>query len=248
MTSERDEDIRARRQQGETLAEIGARYGLTKERVRQILKRTGGVDSRAAVDARAIRTREAAHAKRESLLTAWREGLSYRTIGQRTGLAAASVKEVIASESTPADLAARRRSQMVGSGSTVVRWSDAELVEGIRSAARRLGRTPSSDEYDVLSRELGVASVGTITNRLGWSNAVRAAGFEPVTARRSYTRRWTEEACLDALRRVVAELGRFPTLSEYQRICSEGEDLPSSATLRHRIGSWTEIGVLITSS
>jgi hypothetical protein len=34
--AERDADIRARRAAGETLAAIGARYGLTRERIRQV--------------------------------------------------------------------------------------------------------------------------------------------------------------------------------------------------------------------
>lgn len=34
--AERDADIRARRAAGETLAAIGARYGITRERVRQV--------------------------------------------------------------------------------------------------------------------------------------------------------------------------------------------------------------------
>ncbi len=60
----------------------------------------------------------------------------------------------------------------------------------------------------------------------------------PAAAR---ARRWTDSACREALRRVVDELGAIPTVSAYDRHAAGRPDLPSSATLRNRLGRWSAI-------
>ena len=76
----------------------------------------------------------------------------------------------------------------------------------------------------------------------GWTNALRAAGMDPVTApTRARKRRWTDEACWAALRKVVRELGEIPTVLAYERHAAGRAELPSSATLRNRLGRWSSI-------
>jgi hypothetical protein len=102
---------------------------------------------------------------------------------------------------------------------------------------------PSAKEYAALARELPYPSLATVLNRMGgWTNAVRAAGLTPSGAsRRARSRRWTAEACWSAVRRAVAELEDIPTVAGYDRHAAGRSDLPSSATLRHRLGRWSQI-------
>jgi hypothetical protein len=76
----------------------------------------------------------------------------------------------------------------------------------------------------------------------GWTSAVRAAGLTPSrTPTRTRSRRWTADACWAAIRAVVAELEQIPTVVTYDRHAASRPDLPSSATLRNRLGRWSAI-------
>ena len=111
------------------------------------------------------------------------------------------------------------------------------------SVATRVGRVPSAKEYALHARELNYPSLPTVLNRMGgWTHALRAAGMDPLSAAaRARKRRWTEEACWTALRKVVRELGEIPTVLAYERHAAGRAELPSSATLRNRLGRWSAI-------
>jgi hypothetical protein len=51
--------------------------------------------------------------------------------------------------------------------------------------------------------------------------------------------RWDEEACLQALVKVAAELGRAPSVAEYNGLARGREDLPSLTTIVKRCGGWS---------
>lgn len=75
-----------------------------------------------------------------------------------------------------------------------------------------------------------------------WTSAIRAAGMQPLGAKcRRRARRWTDDARWTVLRHVVAELGQIQTVLAYERHAAERDDLPSSATLRNRLGRWSAI-------
>jgi hypothetical protein len=46
---------------------------------------------------------------------------------------------------------------------------------------------------------------------------------------------------MTAMHTVVAELGEIPTVIAYDRHTAGRKDLPSSATLRNRLGRWSQI-------
>jgi hypothetical protein len=102
---------------------------------------------------------------------------------------------------------------------------------------------PSSNDYQTIAAELGLPSLPTVSNRLGsWREAVRAAGMTPHPPRRSgYSRRWTEDACRRALEALVTELGEVPTADQYEVLASADDSLPSLATVRNRLGRWSEV-------
>ena len=242
----RDAAIVEARTRGDTLAEIGSRFGLSRERVRQIVSEVGTVDRRRSRAARAARERATAEQRQEEVLAAWRAGEAPKAIAAKVGLSRRHVGALLKAHLTPADRAARRRAQAAAApGGTLLGHSDEALVAAVREAVDRVGDVPSGERYSEIALAAGLPSLSTIANRLGgWNAAVTAAGFVPASEGRGvYHRRWSEAACLEALRRVVADLGRFPSLREYQELSQGRPDLPSAATVRKRMGSWLMLAV-----
>jgi hypothetical protein len=229
------------REQGDSLDEIALRFGVSRERVRQILRAHGGPDAGVVVQARRRRAEQQAVARIEELLERWRAGEEPRSTAGALGLQAVACRNVIACVATEADRAARKAS-IAHARAVATTYSDLDIVTALTSAASSLGRVPSAKEYDAL-RTCGGPSVATVLNRMdGWTNAVRAAGLTPHRMpARTRSRRWTADACWAAIRAVVAELEQIPTVVTYDRHAASRPDLPSSATLRNRLGRWSAI-------
>jgi len=240
---QRVREMTALRGQGWSLDEIALRYGVSRERVRQILRANGGPDPCDVVDARRRRAERQAEARIDELLALWRAGEEPASAATTLGLQAVACRSTIARFATEVDRTARRASLADARGSGAQMYSDRDILVALTSVAARLGRVPSPKEYAALARQLQFPSLPTVLNRMGgWTSAVRAAGMQPLGAkRRRRARRWTDDACWTALRHVVAELGQIPTVLAYERHAAERDDLPSSATLRNRLGRWSAI-------
>lgn len=90
-------------------------------------------------------------------------------------------------------------------------WSDVELVDLIRVAGDDLGRAPTPREWDEAKRRPLAA---TIIKRLGWRNAVLAAGLKPASeGPRSDVDRAT---IVLRIRWLAAELGHPPSKAEWK--------------------------------
>lgn len=240
-TKQRRRQMRDLRERGFSLDEIARRFGVSRERVRQILRAYGEPDPDVVADARRRRNAQLAEERVDELLTLWRAGHEPRDAASALGLQAAACRSTIARFATDVDKAARRATLSGARGAKT--YSDRDIIVALRAIAAGLGRVPSAKEYALLARGLDLPSLPTVLNRMGgWSRAVTAAGMTPLGARPSTRRRrWTESACLDALRRVAAELGEIPTVAAYDRHATGRPDLPSSATLRNRLGRWSTI-------
>jgi transcriptional regulator with XRE-family HTH domain len=233
--------MQALREQGWSLDEIALRFGVSRERVRQIMRAHGGPAPEDIADARRRRAEAQAEARIDELLTRWRSGQPPRVAASELGLQAAACRSTIERFATDADRAARKAS-MAGAR-WVQTYSDRDIILALVSVSTRVGRVPSAKEYAAHARELNYPSLPTVLNRMGgWTNALRATGMAPVTApMRARKRRWTDEACWKALRKVVRELGEIPTVLAYERHAAGRPELPSSATLRNRLGRWSSI-------
>ena len=240
-TPQRILQMHALRERGWNLDEIALRFGVSRERVRQILRAHGAPDPELVAEARRRRTAQLAESRVDELLALWRSGAETGSAASSLGLQAAACKSTIARFATEVDKAARQASLSGARG--VQTYSDRDILVALRAVAAGLGRVPSAKEYAITARGLDLPSLPTVLNRMGgWTRAVRAAGLTPLApsgaARR---RRWTEGACWAALRRVVDELGRIPTVLSYERHAAGRPDLPSSATVRNRLGRWSSI-------
>jgi hypothetical protein len=190
---------------------------------------------------------QSAEAQIDELLRRWRAGETPRSAASALGLQAVACRSAIARFATDVDRAARSAS-LASSRAVTKTYSDRDIMIALTTVADRLGRVPSAREYGALARQLEYASLPTVLNRMdGWTNAVRAAGLTRVPSHaRPRSRRWTEGACWAALRQVVAELGELPTVLAYERYAAGRADLPSSATLRVRLGRWSMITTRLT--
>jgi hypothetical protein len=239
---QRVRQMAALREQGWSLDEIALRFDVSRERVRQILRAHGGPDSQDVAEARRRRAEQEVEARIDELLALWRAGEEPGSAASAMGLQAAACRSTIARFATEVDRAARKAS-IAGARAASKTYSDRDIIVALTSVASRLGRVPSAKEYGALARELEYPSLPTVLNRMGgWTDAVRAADLTPVsTPARKRPRRWTVEACWNALREVVAELGEIPSVVGYERHAAARENLPSSATVRNRLGLWSAI-------
>ncbi len=239
---QRVREMAALREQGWSLDEIALRYEVSRERVRQILRAHGGPDPREIADARRRRAEQLAEARVDELLAMWRAGEGANSLAGRLGLQAVACRSTIERFATDVDRAARRASMAGARGART--YSDRDIILALTSVSARLAHVPSAKEYAAVARDLSYPSLATVLNRMGgWSNAVAAAGLRPtpLAPARARSRRWTEDACWDALARAVAELGEIPSVLAYERFAAGRADLPSSATIRNRLGRWSSL-------
>ncbi len=240
-TPERILQIRVLRERGWSLDEIAGRYGVSRERVRQILRAHGAPDPEIVADARRRRSEQLAEVRVDELLALWRSGAQTGSAASELGLQAAACRSTIARFATDVDRAARKASMSGARGSQ--QYSERDILVALRAVAAGLGRVPAAKEYAMLARGLELPSLPTVLNRMGgWTRAVTASGLKPrpaTGARRR--RRWTTTACWAAVRRAADELQRIPTVVAYERHAAGRDDLPSAATLRNRLGRWSAI-------
>ena len=106
------------------------------------------------------------------------------------------------------------------------RYSDADILEELRAAAERLGRSPTMREF-AQDPDARVHPQTVIEHFGTWNAAKRSAGLFP---RRFLTR----DDLLDQLRALGGELGRTPTARD---LAARRRALPSASLYAHTFGS-----------
>jgi Homing endonuclease associated repeat len=230
------------RASGWTLREIGERYGISRQRVDEIVRDRGGPQLPEVLAARRARTEETISERSPEIRQWWRAGLSVGEIADKLGLPTARAHRAIGRVLEPIDRAHRNRAIVTRTRTS--RYSSEDLTAGLRAVAERLGRTPTQEEYRAIARELGLASILTLGKRFGgWREAIVAAGLTPLPGARSRGSqyRWDKEACWEALEKVADQLGDPPRFQSYVLLSTGREDLPSGPTVRNQLGRWIDI-------
>jgi hypothetical protein len=108
------------------------------------------------------------------------------------------------------------------------RYTDEQILEELRAAASRLGRSPTMREF-AQDPETRLHPQTVIEHFGTWNAAKRAAGLVP---RRFLTR----EELLTQLRALGVELGRVPKASD---LAARRQALPSTSLYAHTFGSFS---------
>jgi hypothetical protein len=231
-----------RRRSGRTLDEIGREFGVTRERIRQLLTKHGGPD------AREVRRMQAERTGAEELVRATAVSDTIRLvlvefgpstpedIAERTGLEATE-----AARFWPRDLAHLK----LRTGHYETRWSDEQILAVIREAA--LYEFPlTTNAYGELLAvgQIEGPSLPRIGQRFGsWTAACEAAGVVAgQTMRHHYQSQWSDGDILVVVRGYLEDPNAPNSIHGYddwKRV--NAPDGPSGQTIRNRFGSWTEV-------
>lgn len=228
---------------GATLQEVGERYGVSRERVRQILN-AHDYPVRSVKETAALQ-RAGEHAMGAQIVNLHSQLGDPREVANRLGVTNATVQEVLRAEelANPMPASTRRRKL----GSTQKRYTDQELLECIETASKRLGGVLTTNAYTEFIRGRSLSdgrpwpSHQCMHLRFGsWRAALHRAGLRANPASAIAGQRLFEAGhCIDAIRHVAREVGHSPTAAEYDlRARASDGGLPSLPTVRHRLGGW----------
>lgn len=220
---------------GATLQEIGDRFGVTRERIRQVLARdTPWSSTELAVAAR--RLREDRRAENGRAVEEWSISHPGATIDSALGALALSEAQVI-------EFLGRRRSRHRAQTPRTTpsdRRSDEDILEDLRHFHQETGSMTGAG-FSSWARDHGVTGSQTAAIRFGtWNDALRAAGIAQVSGntRSSFTD--------DDLWAAVVAFVKAPDGGTTARAAAEWfgahPSAPSAALIRHRIdATWSEI-------
>lgn len=227
---------------GWTLEQVAQEFGVSRERVRQILRQFG-YETRSVGESSAMKRDQlrAQHGPRIRELLA--EGLTTAEAADRLSVTEPFVKAYLADDP---ELNRHRRAYR-NRRAEKPRYSDEELIELLRNASQELGGVLTAAGYTALSRMRKLPdgrpwpTHQTHALRFGtWVAALDRAGLQankssPIAGMTIFDR----AHCIDALVEAQRELGRVPTASEYEAwATTKNGAVPSLATLRHRCGGW----------
>lgn len=243
------------RRAGDTFDEIAKRYGITRERVRQLIAKVpGSPTAREARDARKARkTQEridrCARQMAEMGLShgqiseAFFQTFSVRSAAKALGLSREAIEWSL--EQSNIDYALLN----VSSSEPSYKWADEQILEYLRLAHEGVGEEYLSYvAYEAFAAQQNLTpeawpSPQRIMQRYEkWAYACEAAGIPFREVERD--RRFTEVECLKAVAQYLGECrsGHVrPTFTGYDGWAKNGPDRPSGATVRNRIsGTWRE--------
>jgi hypothetical protein len=229
----------AMRKQGDTLQSIGDAFGLTRERARQLLVGT---------DAPTVAELAAARAERATKDAAEHAQVAADFLDAHPGATAAQVAGHV-SVPEGAVMGLVRGTGRLGllanvDGSGAPRVTDETIFAGLRAAAAHTpGGVLTVARYERWRRThpAAVSSALTYQRFTSWVDVCARAGVRPGTARRSYTKTFTDDVCLDALGRFLSAGGCSVSVDAYRvwRATDPGV-APSAILLRNRFGGWSE--------
>ena len=233
----RAEEMSARYLTGETLESIAVDFGLTRERVRQLVRDHGQVS---AADARAAR---------QALVAERREALRVRAaavVRQRPGLSQGQLADLLGVSNGDLSAALDRETRvlLVREKHGKPRWSDDDIVECLRhAAALHPGKPLTAHRYGKVKKAVGGPTPVRILQRFGtWLAACEAAGVRGGTSpRRRYRRGWTESELLGWVADYLAEPGMRGTYAGYDTWARRTAGAPSAQTVRNRLGAWASV-------
>lgn len=245
--------ILGRRLQGETYGSIGDSFGISRERVRQVVMNEGPrlgaetYEQLQSVDRRARARRKEQEAAERSTLSSEVEhlilrnpGISIENLARAIGRSEDSTRSLI-----PPHLVKFVESQrFLNKGGGHQRWSKTDLLDSVRRAGTFYFplSAPQYDELVTLGEVQGPGSQ-TIAKRFGtWKQACEEAGVESTgLGRQVYERKWSWDEVLNIVVEYLLDPTTSGTFSDYERWrLGQTNSVPSGALVRTQMDTWTD--------
>lgn len=228
--STRNAEMVRRALAGEDFSAISKSYGLSRERVRQVVREVTGLSGRDLGDVR-LATREAVKEQLARDIAATEPESSSVEIANRAGITTARVEALLG----PAQAARRRKDRVV----TDATAEEASLEALRKVAALAKGRPLSGPFFD--AHRGGTLTSTRIIQVFGtWTAACHRAGVEPHSSVRSdYTQRWNRVDCLKWVAAYLETTDR-PSFARFDVWARHQDGAPSAGTVRLRCGKWLE--------
>jgi hypothetical protein len=227
---------------GATLDEVGEDFGLTRERVRQLFRRSG-LETRSNAETLGLK-READRQRADEIVEAFRRSRDVGIVAVELEIPKLTIRGVLREKLSAGEYRALTRKSYP---TVEKRYSDEELIGFLREASAVLGTTVRGVAYDELARTRRTPdgrqwpTRQTSALRFGsWRDALLAAGLDAhVSSGVGLRGRFNTEQCLEAVRAVYERLGKTPTRDEYDQCARESAgELPSLSTVHARCGGW----------
>lgn len=242
-SNERANEIRTHYEAGLSMSEVGRRFGISRERVRQILQKQG-VQSRSIGGQNSKKYENWVAEHGDEINKSFDELRSInKVVAAHPEMSAGWIRRLL----TP------RRKETIHSSGVPRYWTNERIISVLRSAAGHDHKltVPMYNKW----RESGVKVEGRtpptftlVVWRFGsWRNGVESAGLLSTRkTKRRYTRTWTSEDVLNSVRTYATEAlesEKRPTFSGYEKWAREsGGRHPSGSYLRWATGkTWVAL-------
>ena len=234
--SKRNEDIRNLRSQGSTLKEIGIQYGITRERVRQVLLKAKGPTAKEAHVARTAYLQNEGEKLRIRVEDQMNRGVFETSeIAKSLGITESEVRS---------SLSARDRKLLVKPVTQAKIWEDQEVLTALKQAADLAGKLTVTAYVAAVKSGIVIGPTpAVVIHRFGgWVRACEAAG---ITAYGAPRKRWgvSSSQVLKDLIRFLEDSGTSKTAAAYE-IWARSNDAISLGTIRNKIGGWSTALIL----
>lgn len=226
----RNDEISKLYQSGLTLEEVGQAFGITRERVRQILYKNN-TPIRTKHDRAAIVDAEA-DLRIEEVVEAYLMDPHMARVADALGMTKVQVRRIVF-----ANVEEHRRR----AGALHPEISDAVLISYLKRAKVKVGdKRLSIERYNMLRKKYPTwPSSLTITKRFDtWNKAIAHVGEESYATPDGYgSQLITDEQVLEGVRAAWKHYGKAPTIAQYDVFYKE-HGYPSLGTVRNRYKSW----------